>query len=772
MTRSRKLLWTMAVSLPISFVILWLSACDRGNTAEAAPPRTAPPSSQAAERLGGFQSLGPGGGGAVFAAVFHNTDPSIILVGQDMGGIAKSTDGGATWRHVNQGGISVPSATNGVYWISEIVAHPTDDDVFFACTGHGLFRSEDVGETWAQLLPTDRTDVWGLGVSWLAFSPTTGHGLLGTGDWHEPDPGEGVYRSTDGGRTFGKVSAQGIPQTASINAIAFDPSDGSAYATTTSGLYRSADEGDTFTRVAHAFRHARGQWVGIGGTGDARVFWYVLETLGRDGSPATWSGGVYRSTDGTNWSEVPGLQRRSLDDDTELMRTMGARIHPNNPDRLFLNLRTKEGQGATYRYDGAWTNLTASFQNRTWNDHWEIAPEGVAISPTNPDQMISVNEIANLKSDDEGATWQQLSIRDLNGSWSGTGAEVTVVYDVALSQGSLYAGFEDIGLWRSDDRGASWKHLLWPEEADGGTQIEAHPTDPDRVYLSTGSWSNDLREDDVVSKLYRSMADGVPPVDISPPTAPTERGRPAFSVAWGALAAEDTLYVAFHGDTIYQSSDGGATWSEASSGLSAANRQLIYDVAFDAADPTQVYAGLNGNYDEFTTQGGLYRTRAGDAGWSRVDGYPYQDVASIRFVGSPPRLFVGGWTYNDDTGLTDGGLMVSDDGTLFTEVLGQPFVFDVIDVPGEAGTLYAAASSTYYPGQNQYAGIYVSRDNGDTWARLRGSLPHNHIWSLVVFPDQPGRILMGTNGDGVIAAQVERKLYLPAILVAQPTVPA
>ena len=41
-------------------------------------------------------SLGPGGGGGVLAAVFHNQDPNLILLGQDIGGIDKTTDGGDT----------------------------------------------------------------------------------------------------------------------------------------------------------------------------------------------------------------------------------------------------------------------------------------------------------------------------------------------------------------------------------------------------------------------------------------------------------------------------------------------------------------------------------------------------------------------------------------------------------------------------------------------------------------------------------------------------
>jgi hypothetical protein len=51
---------------------------------------------QAASAIRNLASLGPGGGGGVFAAAFHNTNPDIILMGQDVGGIDKSDDGGLT----------------------------------------------------------------------------------------------------------------------------------------------------------------------------------------------------------------------------------------------------------------------------------------------------------------------------------------------------------------------------------------------------------------------------------------------------------------------------------------------------------------------------------------------------------------------------------------------------------------------------------------------------------------------------------------------------
>jgi hypothetical protein len=64
----------------------------------------------------------------VFAAAFHNTDPNIILLGQDVGGIDKSTDGGLTWRYFNSEGFARPELTLNVFVLDQLLANPTDND--------------------------------------------------------------------------------------------------------------------------------------------------------------------------------------------------------------------------------------------------------------------------------------------------------------------------------------------------------------------------------------------------------------------------------------------------------------------------------------------------------------------------------------------------------------------------------------------------------------------------------------------------------------------
>ena len=704
-------------------------------------------------------SIGPGGGGGVFAAVFHNSDPNVILLGQDIGGVVKSSDGGLHWRHVNARGFARPEIGLDLFFVDELVAHPTRDSEFFACTQSGLFRSEDSGESWSVVIPSPTSSDAELPVSWISFSPNNSSlALAGGGSWHEPDVEEDLvlYRSLDGGQTFNFIDLEGMPELATITSIAFDPGDGSVFISTTAGLFRSTNNGDSFNKVGFSFRHDQGQWIGIEGSGAQKTYWYVLYTLGEDGEPGTRSAGIYRSSNGVSWTEISGHPTINDPESNELIRPLGGRLQPGTPSSLFLNLRTDGGEGGLYQYDGSWSNLTEDLVDTTWSagsGFFGVAPECLTFYRGDPQLMISCNEKAVFKTEDAGVSWTQISTIGLGeGRWSGTGAEVVSTYDVAVSEDAVYAAFEDIGFWRSDDRGASWKQLLWPGATpdtvrpDGATEIFVHPVDGKRLYVALGSFSNDLREPSVRSEIHRSSDGGMTTTNVTPATSAQLLGRPALAVVWGDTPSEDTLYCAFHGEGLYKSTDGGSTWSELGADIPSPDRELVFRITVDPDSPTTVYLGLWTDFDAFPSAGGIYRSDNGGSTWSRLENYPYQDVALIRFAGNPRRLFVGGWTQ-------DKGSLLVLDGSNFSTV--QPFVTAITETPSSPTVLYTAASATFVRGTGQNAGIYRSSDNGASWLRLSGNLHHSGIFDLEILPDQPQLLLAASDGDGILVAELD-----------------
>ena len=152
-----------------------------------------------------WRHLGPFTGGDTTAIAGVASDPRVLYIGTAGGGIWHTGDYGGTWRPLFDG------QSTGV--IGEIVVAPSEPQVLYAGTGavldglalpngNGLYKSADGGATWTHL---------GLAASGriprIAVHPTNPDLVLvaALGDPAAPGEDRGVYRSTNGGRTFSRV---------------------------------------------------------------------------------------------------------------------------------------------------------------------------------------------------------------------------------------------------------------------------------------------------------------------------------------------------------------------------------------------------------------------------------------------------------------------------------------------------------------------------------------------------------------------------------------
>ncbi|KAA3614292.1 MAG: hypothetical protein DWQ01_00900 [Planctomycetota bacterium] len=182
-----------------------------------------------------WEAIGPEGGYFKSFAP-HPDDPEIILAGgDDSSGIWKSTDGGNSWRLVSE------ELRNVTGWC--LTRHFLNPDLVFTGDLYGRYpvlRSEDGGETWEPsydgILPRR--------IGAVALDPTS---LLrvyaGTGDG-DYGPGNGVYRSDDGGRTWTQAGLQG-KIVSHLEVLV----DGTVLAGTPDGLRRSRDFGASWQNV-------------------------------------------------------------------------------------------------------------------------------------------------------------------------------------------------------------------------------------------------------------------------------------------------------------------------------------------------------------------------------------------------------------------------------------------------------------------------------------------------------------------------------------------
>ncbi len=215
--------------------------------------------------------------GSVGAIAVAPSDPNMVVVGMGESpyrgvassygdGVYLSINAGRSWEHVG---------LDNTRQISEVVIHPTNPDIIWvAAQGspwapteeRGVYQSTDGGKTWNQVLFVDDNT----GAVDLAIHPTNPRVLFAAMWDHDREPweirsggpGSGIYRSTDGGENWNKVS-EGLPE--EMGKIGIAPSGANpnlvwaiVEAKKKGGLYRSTDGGESWSHVNGDRRlHAR-----------------------------------------------------------------------------------------------------------------------------------------------------------------------------------------------------------------------------------------------------------------------------------------------------------------------------------------------------------------------------------------------------------------------------------------------------------------------------------------------------------------------------------
>jgi hypothetical protein len=207
--------------------------------------------------------------GTIGALAVAPSDPRVLYVGTgeaDMrsdiaqgDGVYRSGDGGRTWAHVGLG---------DTQQISRILVHPRDANlVYVAALGHpygpneerGVFRSSNGGRTWEKVLYRD-PDTGAIDLAFEPGDPRVVYAALWQTrrpPWNvyppSNGPGSGLYRSTDGGDTWSRIDGNGLPAEHGRIGLAVAPTEPKrVYAMVDAeqgGLYRSDDGGGRWERV-------------------------------------------------------------------------------------------------------------------------------------------------------------------------------------------------------------------------------------------------------------------------------------------------------------------------------------------------------------------------------------------------------------------------------------------------------------------------------------------------------------------------------------------
>jgi photosystem II stability/assembly factor-like uncharacterized protein len=721
--------------------------------AAARPPGISPSLFQELQ----WRNIGPFRGGRTKAAAGIPSQPHVFYIGAVNGGVWKTSDAGRTWTPIFD---DQPTGSIGAIAIA-----PSDPNVIYVgsgeglqrpdlSTGDGIYKSTDAGKTWTHLGLRD-----GQQIPQIIVDPHDPNRLFVAVLGHPYGPNEerGIFRSTDGARTFEKVLYKDA-DTGGVDVV-FDPENASTvyavlwqarqapwengvFSGPGSGVFKSTDGGTTWRRIVDGLPTFAGE--GLGRIGLAvtpghpdRVFATV---------EARTHGGLYRSeSGGEHWLLInadPRVTNRGSD-------FAEVKVDPRNPDIV---------------YSASVVTWKSTDGGRTFTG-WRGAPGGddyhrLWINPVNPDIILLAGDQGAIVTLNGGATWS---------SWYNQ--PTAQFYHVSTDNAFPYrvcGGQQESGSACVASRGNDGQITIrdWhPVGAEEYGYIAPDPNDPDIVYGG---------------KLTRYDRRTGEVQDIMPPRDPDFRVLRTAPVLFSPFDNR-TLY--FASSVLWKTMNGGQAWTQLSPDLSRdtweappnvgvyrdtpaakpTRRGVIYTVAPSHVDPNVLWAG--------TDDGLIHVTRDGGKSWANVTPAQLGPWAKVSLLDTSHFDVNSAYAAVNTLRLDD--LMphiyrTRDGGKSWTSITSGLPAGGVINAVREdtlrRGLLFAASEQA----------VFVSFDDGDSWQSLRLNMPVTSIRDVVLKDDD---LVVGTHGRGFwildditplrqITADVARA---PAFLFRPPT---
>ena len=640
-----------------------------------------------------------------------------------------------------------------------------DPDAYFAASASGgVWQSLDGGQSWSPR--TDRLPTTALGA--IAFDTRDERIVYaGSGEanyaYHSLY-GAGLYKSTDGGRTF-RVLAGKTFEGLAFSRLAVAPN-GTLWAAVSRaggtadgfegarqhprrnapmGLFVSTDKGNRWRLVRNGLPDLPAADVDIDPRDPNRIFVTASDVFGDGGN------GVYLSTDGG------GSFREVLGVDGSTIGRIALAIAPSDPDRVYAIASRPSGRETPGGFTPVGDVTLALFASTDGGLNWRSTDPGafmgdqgvydlaIAVAPQDP-RIVFLGGVQVLRSTDGGATFGNVTPPHVD------------IHDLDFDAAGRLVAAGDGGVFRSNDLGRSWETLnggLGAVQYYAGLAVSAASTD----FIAVGSQDNGT---------HVRRRNG--------------RWDQVFGGDGGWVAAQpddpNEFVVQFQGTgNVFLTTDGGLSFTSLRGGIDAGDRTAFQaplllapdNALFYAAQRLYVSDGSNGPFrpisDDLTTgppwairslavapsdagtfyattnEGGVLVSADRGATWTQV----LSDIAGwpriMRQVAIDP-------TDADVAAVVDGGfggarvLLTRDHGVNWTEVGRR-----LPDLPIFAVAIHRSADRRQiFVGTDR--GVYATANDGGSWVAYGVGLPNAPVHDVVVDAIH-GRVLVATLGRGV-----------------------
>ena len=682
-----------------------------------------------------FRLVGPAGGGRVSRVAGVPGDPLVYYAATASGGVWKSEDGGISWKSIfddqpisSIGSIAVASSNPGVVYVGSGEANIRGN----VAAGNGIYKSTDAGKTWTQVWKQEGqigTMIVHPSNPDIAFAAVLGHAF-------GPNPERGVYRTKDGGKTWQQVLKKDADTGASD--VCFDVSNPNIlfaglwqarrrpWEMTSggpgSGLYMSRDGGDTWKQLKE---HGLpdGPWGKVGVAVAPSDGRRVYALIEAE------AGGLYRSDDGgDSWSLASGhhaIRQRSWYYTT-------LTVDPSNPDVVWFPqvpmLRTIDGGKTIARIRGA-----------HHGDHHDVW-----IDPKNPKRIINGNDGGVDLSWNGGETWYAPPLP--LGQFYHVAADNSVPYRIS-------GAMQDLGTASCPSNSLHGGGIVNGDCHDvggGEAGYTAHdPSDPNVVWA--GEYFGIITRYDHRTGMTRNIS--AYPENWSGHGAEANRYR----FQWTApihISPHDPKTVYHASQVLFRTTDGGQSWTAISPDLTRNDKSkqkwsggpitgdntgvewygTIFAVAESPKEKGLIWAG--------TDDGLVQVTRDAGAHWTNVTaglkGLPEWGTVSV--IEPSPHDAATAYVVVDAHRLDDMRPYIwktSDYGKSWKSLAaGLPkdvYLHAVREDPKRRGQLYLGTER----------GVSFSRDDGAAWTVLGLNLPTVAVHDLVV---KDNDLVVGTHG--------------------------
>ena len=688
-----------------------------------------------------WRSIGPANmGGRIADIEGVPGNPNIVYVATGAGGIFKTTNGGISWtpifdrqNTISVGDIALEPGNPDVIWVGTGESNVRNSVSF----GDGVYKSTDGGKNWKHLGLKDSNTI-----SKIVISPKNPDVVYVAAIGHAWGPNEerGVFMTTDGGKTWQKTLY--IDNQHGISDLEIDPQN---------------------PNILHAgvWRFERKPWTFTSGSE---------------------KGGVFRSTDGgRTWNKIDkGLPK--------MIGRIGLSVAASNPNVVYAIIEAKEGtlyrsddKGETYRQVYKNQNIVGrgfyyttvkvdpTDENKVYavasplfksldggRNFARLAPNAhidfhaLWIDPMNPKRMWHGQDGGVGVSTDEGASWEYVNN-------FATGQLYQIFADNAAPFYNISGGMQDNGTWVGPSRNREPVGILnddWRMISFGdGFYAIAHPDNSD-LFLTESQGGSVVRTD----MKNREQQLVVPFFGVG---GAAENDKLRFN--WNAPlipSSHDKNTVFLGGNVVFRSTDFGKTWTQISDDLTTKNPErlknaggpifpentsaeyfeTIISLTESPVQKDMIWAGTDDGNLQITSDGGKtwaniarnIKDVPADSSVSHIElsstgaGTAYVAVDRHKFDDNRPYVF-----------------KTIDGGKTFSNIAGnlpeKAYVHIVREDPKNTNLLYAGTE----------IGLYASYDGGRNWIELNlKNLPRVAVHDIIIHP-RDNDIILATHGRSV-----------------------